>query len=971
MEPLTALALAGNIGQSAEFALKLIKGTAQIHSSACGTSDKNSHLEGISERLMEFSSRMKYVHAKHAANNDSSFSLSYYSPDLEDLVAKCTEDCKQLLQISRKLQVTSASRNRKWDSFKKAMYDVWHEKDIAQLQDQISKHRQEIVMMLSAISIENTEQTSLQLQQLISETNILRAERLNQFDLLATLLQNVYEQIKLIKTRVIKPDDGGIIRGYSIDEVEVLTADVSRLTSLQRKYAREEFVLSGLNFEQRPMRHNSIPRAHMKTFKWVFTPVSTQDSTQPLLIQWLESGEGVYWISGKPGCGKSTLLKYICQNDKTTEHLSTWAGDARIVVASHFFWSSGSSMQRSREGLLRSLLYDILSQLPELIPIICARSEVPLLIQQITERAEGVFLWVFLVVRQLRDGLMNGDSLEDLTMRLDIIPTDLERFFKQILETVEPFYHQKQSRTLQLAIVAEEPLRLELYSFQDLEHRHEDYALGNSMRVFDGDEFERFHGPMAKRLNSRCKGLLEVRDRKVEFLHRTVRDFLRSAEMADFLRNRSTGSFKPALSILRAHIAWMKSTRFNNGSTSSESGEESFLFRLSQILDYAQVAENQDSNCRRPVAELLDELELVLQTMVLTGQIIMPDESMISGQDMLTPAEGIVSLFRKAVIEKNLRHFISWQLGRDAAYFTVLAEAPLLLAAECYAAESLVTTICFTTTRPDGSPGTASLIQLFLESGFDPNKQLIVKPMNGLTSPWTEFMSLIAPWHQNSDLAHALPKQVQSCYLHALKLGVFTHFLRHGANPNSRVPNWYASERQQERDVYYSPTIGTIWVFLGFTVTDVWRHSEVFLRDLKSMIAAGAHFDDLGLGGTFEIPEQKKEMQWDSTMNSESIFDLEQFKSNSAKWNVDRANQDRARQEKKGSQLKATRWQIIVAHLCRKGVPERQLLRTKIIIEVAKADSRKVLPWAMLVDAAKDSLARHLVQAISKAIQDG
>ena len=58
-----------------------------------------------------------------------------------------------------------------------------------------------------------------------------------------------------------------------------------------------------------------------------------------------------------------------------------------------------------------------------------------LLVQKITERVSGVFLWVFLVVRLLRRGLTEYDSYSDLLRRLDSFPSDLETFFKwQIIE---------------------------------------------------------------------------------------------------------------------------------------------------------------------------------------------------------------------------------------------------------------------------------------------------------------------------------------------------------------------------------------------------------------------------------------------------------------------------------------------------------------------------------------------------------
>jgi len=84
---------------------------------------------------------------------------------------------------------------------------------------------------------------------------------------------------------------------------------------------------------------------------------------------------------------------------------------------------------------------------------------------------------VFLITRLLRDGLTNFDPLPDLQRRLERIPTDLGKFFKVMLESVEPFYHKKMAGTLQLALTAKKPLSVMIYSFYDLEYKDNCYAI--------------------------------------------------------------------------------------------------------------------------------------------------------------------------------------------------------------------------------------------------------------------------------------------------------------------------------------------------------------------------------------------------------------------------------------------------------------------------------------------------------------
>jgi NACHT domain len=77
---------------------------------------------------------------------------------------------------------------------------------------------------------------------------------------------------------------------------------------------------------------------------------------------WLSQHRGLLWIKGKPGAGKSTLLKYALRECKQQ------ASQKKLVVASFFFHGRGANMQKTPLGLFRSLLHQILDQIPELLP---------------------------------------------------------------------------------------------------------------------------------------------------------------------------------------------------------------------------------------------------------------------------------------------------------------------------------------------------------------------------------------------------------------------------------------------------------------------------------------------------------------------------------------------------------------------------------------------------------------------------
>lgn len=352
-----------------------------------------------------------------------------------------------------------------------------------------------------------------------------------------------------------------------MSDVDRLQQNLESMSLSEQHVEKQQAVLQSLTFDSRPVRHAQIVKAHEKTFRWALET----DQDQPRgsgIGDWLKYGEGIFWVSGKPGAGKSTLMKYIADSGITTRLISAWANPGRAVIASHYFWIAGTSMQKSQKGLLQALLYDIFRQCPRLIDQICVErsassqpavpwpleelhealqtvasrthdclkfcfiidgmdefsgdhedriqlcrtlknlaksesiklllssrpwnvyeeefglhfpkiymqdltrgdiesfvtarleehtrwtavstthSQGQWLISEITAKSNGVFLWVFLVTKLLREGLTNRDAFVDLRRRLQSFPTELEPFFKTMLEGVQPFYHSHSKQLL-------------------------------------------------------------------------------------------------------------------------------------------------------------------------------------------------------------------------------------------------------------------------------------------------------------------------------------------------------------------------------------------------------------------------------------------------------------------------------------------------------------------------------------------
>jgi hypothetical protein len=480
---------------------------------------------------------------------------------------------------------------------------------------------------------------------------------------------------------------------------------VVNLLEIYEDLSAEQDMLSDLQFWTMTQRQKLISKEHQHTFEWIFEEQKPNDGSNLDIkfVDWLTSDESIFWISGRPGSGKSTLMKFIVEHPNTLRGLKEWSGKDKMTTASFYFWSSAKDpLQKSGTGLLRSILYQILRECPELIrdtfadqwqsyrsggsisragiaaattsellacyqrladllPTVQTRfcffmdgldeyqgdpadiirlvellsrshnlkacissrqwaafeaqfgganpwklyvhdltkSDMELyvrdllerdsrfcdlamdrkvetqgLIQKIVQSAEGVFLWVFLVVRSLLGEIIADTRLDTLHEKLAAIPSDLERYFESILFGIEDDFRQQTAHKFLITLQAVQTIPLMCYWFMD--HGNVDDVTAMKHQSLSPDIAAERLRDAAKSLETQCKGLLKafnpelepspdteqqwLFEHRVDFLHRTVADYLLTADMQMFLRKWSSDSFNGDLVICRASLAMLKIT---------------------------------------------------------------------------------------------------------------------------------------------------------------------------------------------------------------------------------------------------------------------------------------------------------------------------------------------------------------------------------------------------------------------------
>ncbi len=281
----------------------------------------------------------------------------------------------------------------------------------------------------------------------------------------------------------------------------------------------------------------------------------------------LEKFRLCFFVDGLDEFEQTENATHYTLTKKILEWASKSKGNVKFCVASRelpvfetaFKASQRITIQTFTKGDIETLVRQRLGDNPLFENMMEAHeSECRQLMGEIIAEADGVFLWVALVLTQLEDALANGDTITMLQKILREAPKELDPFFRSILDSIQDRYRESAYSVLGIAmrensILLSTSIRWANYeefaklTKEDQERRNAG-LIGCSMlfdisdrgklsdlptdfpRCDSQEEYDARIKDAKSQLMARCKGLLSYNeDDHVIFTHRSVPEFLQRA----------------------------------------------------------------------------------------------------------------------------------------------------------------------------------------------------------------------------------------------------------------------------------------------------------------------------------------------------------------------------------------------------------------------------------------------------------
>ncbi|RSL58818.1 hypothetical protein CEP54_007583 [Fusarium duplospermum] len=339
MEAMAAVSLAANVLQFTLFAKDCYSGIKEIRRSMKGHTKKD-------DDLVESTSRMEDMLGSISSG------LGFLEGELTPTEHQIRNVARKCQRMARELQEDVESRSVKDRSNKmevvlNAVKGRWRMAEVDKKMAEWEDMKKELFQLLNFYISQQQSGVKVALADLKDQTLQLGMAHSSDLDQMQSNIMAAFSRDCESQAAVVD-----------------IVAKLFEWTKGVHSLKKGQVILQSLRFDEMVDRRDGIVEAQPRTFQWVEKPKLS-------FLEWLSKDDGFYWVTGHPGSGKSTLMKYLSRHETTHEKLKQWAAPKTLVKASFYFWFSGTSLQKSQEGLLRSLLFEILRQCPSLIPRVC------------------------------------------------------------------------------------------------------------------------------------------------------------------------------------------------------------------------------------------------------------------------------------------------------------------------------------------------------------------------------------------------------------------------------------------------------------------------------------------------------------------------------------------------------------------------------------------------------------------------
>ncbi|RBR09663.1 hypothetical protein FVER53590_11696 [Fusarium verticillioides] len=333
-----------------------------------------------------------YLESAKACFDDMNSSASHVLPSTRDqqqiidIGKKLEESMTQLQSKFSQLHIDDASRRGfrgKIQVGKKSLATLWQGKELESLEVNLKRYESLLHGVVLHRICNQSQAAEISSQQSFHQLNTNLQSVIKQLADGRTWMSDLSIESRETRTLVTQEHEttrAAINTGFNTsqgaissfrDSVSREFQDIARRDQSKSFEQEHNQLLQSLRFPEMNSRRNHISENYPGTFDWVFKgpddrypsnvsgPAHTIGlSSLNFFPAWLESDARQYWISGKPASGKSSLMKFLATHPLTLQHLQAQHGNIQILT--HYFWKPGQPLQKSIEGMARSLLHQVL-----------------------------------------------------------------------------------------------------------------------------------------------------------------------------------------------------------------------------------------------------------------------------------------------------------------------------------------------------------------------------------------------------------------------------------------------------------------------------------------------------------------------------------------------------------------------------------------------------------------------------------